>query len=561
MTTRVRSFEFKPRRDGPLRSIIGRNEKELNMHHMQYLMNTYWGLESAQIARRALQARVFCENFDVTVKWFGKEKKKINRVTKMVIEEYWMPTLPDVHDHLIMFGLCPYTWKKIPKSDHVYPVVPPWGTYSITYENNRDGVIFHLYWLDGVMPEKAKNVFWVKGDTYPQNGVLRSTMATLENLCKMQMMNAEASMKAITEAANPFFVFENSPQQNRQLADDIALEEAFGRKEVFKQMGNREEMMARRNSMRNANFQQSVMETTLANHGFGVESYNGFSDFDGSMADTYADTYNKFLSRSIILDPDYKIQQSPKPAILMRMDEIWLKLSRDCASMIGFPLEFAQPMGATRSANVVGNIRFLNESVKKLRKDFRSVVRRMWLVSYGQLVFNEVELVKRRVIRQPSLAKEFQLNEQIEIEIEWPCVPEMSYEQLRQFVLDEVIDHETMSCQAAGLFGLPGSLVNCKGGKLPEQKAMELQEKQFQLQATMQKRQMDMERDQMSEAKTDPPKKKSRKREEKETARPSGQSKAKKLKGAGKTLSIKTSKIKKKKPVDEEAKNPEKATK
>jgi hypothetical protein len=296
-------------------------------------------------------------------------------------------------------------------------------------------------------------------------------------------------MKAVMEAADPFMVFENTPPSNRELSDYVALEEGFGKKEVFQQMGDREEMLAYQTSIRKANFQESLATDALADYGFSPQSYNTFAGWDASLASAYTETYKKFRGRSIILDPDYHIQSGPRPAILMRMEEIWLKLSRDCASMIGFPLEFAQPMGAARSANVVGNIRFLNESVKKLRKDFRRIVRRMWLISYGQLVFNEVEKVRNRVLREPSLSKEFQLNEQIEIEIEWPCIPEMSYEQLRQFVLDEVIDHKTMAEQAAGLFGLPGSLINNDGGKLPEQYAMDLQRKQFQLQAKLQKTQ------------------------------------------------------------------------
>lgn len=527
MSRNVHSQEFKPRRDGALESLIGDGETQLDMYKMQYLYNSYWGLEAAQISKDALQARVFCEIFNVIVTGLGSKKQKINRVTKMVIEEYWMPTLLDIHDYLIMFGVCPYIWKKIPKSDHVYPVVPPWGTYFITYNSNRDGTNFHLYWLDKVMPEEGKNVFWVKGSKYPQGGRFRSTMATLETLYKMQMRNANATLKAIDRAANPHFVFENSPQSGKDLADFLAVEEAFGEREVFKQMQSKEEMMAHRSSLRKENLQNSIIN-------------NNFKEFGGSIGKNHSETYNDFLTHSIILDPGFKVQGSPTPEILMKMDEIWMKLSRDCAAMIGFPLEFAQPMGAARAANVEGNIRFLNESVKKLRKDFRAIVRRMWLVSYGQLIFNEAEKVKRRMITQPSLRKEFEMNKQIEIEIEWPCIPEMSYDQLRQFVLDEVISHETMACQAAGLFGLPSSIINCKGGKLPEQKTAELQEKQFKLQVKAQKQQAELAKQSLNSSENDDESTRpTEKRKERPMHQKAPESAQKKLKGTGKTLSMK----------------------
>ena len=475
------SFDPTSRRRG--NGWIGLGETKLDMNRMQYLKNTFDDLESCQIARVALQARVFCEDFGVIVKGLNKSNISINSVTKMVIGESWMPTLPKVHNYKIMFGLCPYMWKRVPKSNHFYPVVPTWGTYIITYEDRRDGTRFFLYWTDEKgMPKKATNIFWEIDDTAPEGGRFRSIIATLSRMYDMQMINAGAIMSAVKEAANPFFVFEHNPKQANDLSEYIGVEEGFGSKEVFKQMGDKNEMQSYQANLARDRFQSSLMDGTMETMGFDMNPAANFSKWDGSMTSIYKESYNKVLARSIVLDADHKVQGAPTPTILMKMDEIWMKLSRDCASMIGFPLEFAQPMSATRSANVTGNIRFLNESVKKLRKDFRRIVRKMWLISYGSLIVDEVKNRNRSSVKQPSTKMAQQLNEQIEIEIEWPCIPEMTYEQLRQLVVDKVIDHSSMKCQAAGLIGMPASIISKKDGQLPEEYAIELQERQFKLQ-------------------------------------------------------------------------------
>lgn len=523
-------------------SIFRENERPLDMYRMQYLRNSFYALEAAQIATRQIQARVFCENFDVKVKGFGVTEKTTSRETKMVIEEYWMQSMPEIHAHIIQFELCPYIMQKLPRSDHVYPKVPEWGTYFITYEPSFDDTIFRLYRTDKMPPEEVKNVLWVKGVNYPQNGEFRSVMATIDQHFSLQMANLAASMKAMRDAADPMLVFETKPSNNQDLADYLATEEAFGRSEVFRQMGNRQQLYAMQSALKKEHMQSSAVVPAGPSMGFDSPTYLGFEQFDGSMAAAYNDTYKKFMSRSIVLEPDYVIRPTPQARILMNMQEIWTKVSRDIASLIGFPLEFAQPMSKTTAGNVVGESRFLNESVKKLRKDFRRIVRRMWLISYGQLLVKKVDDEKRRIRRNPSAAKEFELNSQIEVEIEWPCVPEQTYDLLRTLVDDEVLDHSAMACQAAGLLGMPLSIINCKGGKLPEQRARELQEKQFKLQEDYQKAQLEMQKQQLKQQE-----RLARKRErdggELQEETPNKKIALKPPKGKGKVLSVKKKKI------------------
>lgn len=466
----------------------GAGETLLNMAEMGQLYDMYWDNEAVQVSRTAIQARVFCDPFDVSVKGLGGKTQGLQKTTKTVISDYWMPTLPKVHDHINMFGLCPYIWKKIPQSPHVYPIVPDWGTYTITYKTTRKGTQFFLYWSDEGMPEKASGVFWVIGEKAPENGRFRSIMATLRKMVMMEINNLRACAKAAHLAANPFYVFENSPKGNEDLADYLTVEEAFGKKEVFKQMGDRNEIMMHKYAMQRNNFENALLETALGPH-FGYKRSNPMPNWSPSHTDAYSDTHNEFLSRSIVMDPGFQVREAPRPAILMNMEQIWSKLSREAAALMGFPLEFAIPMSNQRSGNVQGNARFLNQNVKRLRADFVAYVRRMWLLSYGQLVFREARNMTWRAITKPSLAKEFKMNDQIDITIEWPCIPELSYEQLRQFHLDGWISHEDMACQAGGMFGFPDSIVNCKGGKLPEQREQELKEKQLALQERAQKAQ------------------------------------------------------------------------
>ena len=464
------------------------NEFRLDQSMMNLLREIYYDEPTVQFARRALQARVYCDSFRVKMSGINGVHEVTDNI-QTVIDEFWMKTLHTVSDWLNMFGLCPYVWRVIPGTNDIYPKVPSWGSFFITYELTEYETNFRVYWKDDNTREEAKNVFWVIGDDAPEDGKFRSRMASLVSLYMMKKQNYSATLHGIAEAANPFMVLENHTTEKIDLEDYNKDMEAFGNKVAFTKMEGKEKLRQKVLNMRN----QSMSATMFDSNHNGTGFFNANNNVGcNSLRENLNEMNNKYISRSITLDPDYVLKHGANPQLLMPMTVIWDKLSRDAASVMGFPLEFAQPQGASRSANIEGNKRFLNETVKKLRKEMIIHVKRMWILSYGQIHSNEYKKVRRRILTNPSLAKYWKLNASIELEIEWPCVPEMSKEDIRELRLDGTISSESMKQQQADLLGMPRSMITKGESLLPEERELIMKETALKAQIKLQMHQMKM---------------------------------------------------------------------
>lgn len=431
-----------------------RQEHDIDMDLMSRLRHIFRYLPAAQFSKRALDSRIFCGPFKVFLKVYGKEIP-ITDAQNELIEEKYMNTLHEIQDWLDMFGFCPYMWCSV--DELRYPVVPQWGTFNITYEVTRSETVFRLYWIDdnGVQKE-AKRIFWIKGDDSPDGGEFRSKMSAVLNLYLLQKFNITYLMKATEEAANPFIIFEHHPQGKIDLEKWNSLREAYGDKRAWDQMNIaedfREAIRIRQNTALQGHLNNSMSLHTKPN--IFDNNENG-----SNMRSNASQTYNKFSTRSITTSPDYVTKTGPKPSILMDIETIWRKVSYDCASIMGFPIEFAQPQNAARSSNIEIAQRFLNETVKSARRKMQSIVKRMWLTAYGPLHLSLENDLKQRSVRNLSLSSCMELYSKIDINIEWQCVPEHGYNTLRQLTIDKVIDHNAFKSLTQGLFGIPKHLL------------------------------------------------------------------------------------------------------
>jgi hypothetical protein len=483
-----------------------RREFTFHMEKLGGVMRMLYDVPGFQFARRAMQARVFCGEFIVHLKNWpgvdGENSRTFGEDAQGVVRSHWMPAIKEIYDYKESWGFCPYVWEKIEGTSHFYPRVPVWGTYFLTFEEDRYGREFRLYWTDGIKPELATDVFWVRTDQEPINGELRTAVAALFLDYELYLTNLSCHKQAMINQANPYHIIEYAPRVASDLGEINDTRVMFGAQAALASMKDAEHTRNAQQGVRRDYLMAALNETFEANYGVGWP--DGKDPYEDPEQQALQQTHGRFLQRMVHLNADYHYRPAANSGVVMNMTDIWRKLNQDAANALGFPLEFAQAQSAQRAANVQGNTRYLNENAKEMIRSYTRIVKDMWLASpYGRIIHRlnklkkkaaEEEKQQRRrtkaaqkdgydgmkvprvgAIREPSPKLMHELRRQIDVDIEFSCVPEMSYQQLRELVLDKVISHKDFIKLSGDIFGLPESALSTKANeKLMEQEQMDM---------------------------------------------------------------------------------------
>lgn len=515
-----------------------RREYMFDMGYLEFALRMLYQIPGAQFARRAMQARAFCHEFLVEfTNWPGEaggdESRTFSEDTQDMVRRHWMPFLKEMYDYKEAWGFCPYVWDNIEGTSHWYPRVPPWDTYILSYEEDRSGREYRLYWTDDIRPEEATEVFWVRSDQEPVKGQLRTAIASLMPEYDLYLVNMTGTKTAIVNRSNPYHIFEHHPKPSGDLDEIHDTRLMFGEASALSQhamasMKQREGLKQAQEGVSREYLVRALHSAHEANYGNGWPAGKGPTSVDEQ---NLQETHGQFLQRTVMLSADHVYKAAQTSDVVLKMEDIWRKLNQDAANALGFPLEFAQAQSAQRAANVQGNTRYINENVKQLIREYTRILKRMWLVSpYGRIIqklndlktkaASEQETLKQqqppkkkkpakkgkkskkrkkpekdddddddelqkgsniprvRMVREPSLRKEYELRKLIDVKVKFSCAPEMSYEQLRELVLDNVIDHAQFIKLSSDIYGLPeGSVSTATDGRLMEQEQMEIAKK------------------------------------------------------------------------------------
>lgn len=490
-----------------------RNERMFDMEYLDRVMLMYTTIPGFKFARRSMVANVFCHAFKVKFKnWPGSDGKNVTVGDEIedIIDRHWMPFCRDVYDHMEVWGLCPYVWEQIGDTDHWYPRVPIRNTYTMSYEEDRDGRVYRLYWTDECKLQEAVDVFWIRGDLEPESGVLRTAVAALLPEYDLYLTNMNAHITAITNGVHPYHLLEYHPKNtDASIAEIQDTYVAYGNRAALAALQQHEAPQQMVEESRHSSMMKSLHLANEFNHG------SGWPDPAAKTAEELdlARTQSQFLQRTTALNSDYKYQAAARSMILMPLAENWRKLNDDASSALGLPSGLSQSRSSQHNASVEANAHALNTNVKCILRDFTRIIKRVWTISpSGQRILQLNKMIdrersaaakaaasskpekkwmkekkrkkarrRRRVpwkITPPTEEEERQIFAHVEVEIEFSYTPNMSYDQLRGLYLDKVLSsHEVFVQHAADMFGLGQSALNLGGGKLAEEEQMALTKK------------------------------------------------------------------------------------
>lgn len=325
-------------------------------------------------------------NCPPTVK-MEKLKWEASDELRFLMQTYWMPFLQKVYTWFKCFGVCPWYWEKVRGTDHRIPVVPPFQSgHLTTYLDTKHRQQFSWYWKD--TSDAAKNVN-VEVSRHPPglDGSIRSPIGSLLYEWRTMRIVRTSTEIATDQQAHQQHVFEFHPAKSNQGDDNLATLESFGDKIAGTVMARQEGLLSAKTTIRTADLHHSLATAAAANRGmrarFGSAGAVMRSEDQG---DQWERENANVLERGIPLKPDFTYKPVPPPRISTNVVDISMRLEKMASAIMDIPFQLIESSGGRNTANVQGNLRFVNERIKDWTNVFETLVKKLFLLAYGETI-------------------------------------------------------------------------------------------------------------------------------------------------------------------------------
>ena len=409
-------------------------EVRLDPAATQDIIELYHTTPSIKMARDAFVSMVFCGAFKVIMKTLPLQN---NRELEILIELYWVRWQRDVYDWIKMFGVAVYYFKRVSKSNHFIPIVPPVGSgYITTYMTRDHEQRFKWYWMGEVRVSEDTGVHWVLSDHLPTiHGQYRSPVHTLlPDFRGLRDFRRDARTASFGRA-NPPFIYEHRPPKGGPHDDNLIMLDAFSDKSagaVLDMEGNLQKRKARISSQNLFDtISRAHMRNMRASLARTVRRRGPFKASE-DVFDKWEDENPGFYTRAVPLAAHHHYVSPAQPGVVVDIEKIALRLDNAAGGIMDYPMNMINPQSGSRSAtsNVQSNLRFINEKIKWALAFFSSITKRAFLISYGQVLqrgLNEFVRLRRKNFGPRAM---MDLHVELEVEIEMSCTPIISLDDL-----------------------------------------------------------------------------------------------------------------------------------
>jgi hypothetical protein len=440
---------------------------------------------------------------------------KTNKKMEALIETYWMPWLIAVYDWEKMFGIVPYYIKEIDvngvKSERV-PIVPPFGSGFITTFFKRKEQHFLWYWDEPAA--QGQNMWYsqlkngaLRPDSKPDlafqfivtspptlRGKYTSKLASFLSEQGFSNFVRETEMYAQYWRTHPAVVVEHHPpdQLNQQDADSLISMPALGEESVeFEQAdiireARDEQKQARKLMAGQRQIQKAIQVAERMNSM--RHTYTSAEPAEQIMSRQSSDM--PFSKHRVNLPQHHKFAQMATPAPRGDYDRLMIRADSIAASIMDVPIEMFIPTHGGKSANIEGNLRFINIRIRSVTSAFQRYVKEAYMGIYADAHRRQLKalIVRRRTLTGKPLTREVltMLAARVDVRVEFLCTPLSTYEQLKLMHDDGVIDHDTLGEYALQLAGIPewrrvtdGDEARRKVQDMEMRPQLEMQQRQF----------------------------------------------------------------------------------
>lgn len=495
---------------------------EKALHDIKHMFNN---VPILRISLEAFLSMTLCAPFSFTI-------PKLNMVSSpemgILIERYWMPWLRKVWIWIKMIGICPYYFERPHKnSNHQVPVVPDIDMVRISVSvSKKHKVKYHLSWM-GTLKADYK-IFWVRSEHSPSvDGTIRSPMATLLPQYRTLMVLQQSLEKISAQNAEPSHILEYHPSsahltaENDHLTQEVA---KFGSKAAGLSQARRNASRNQQLRVRTAELIQMTNEVHAANTISRMSAIEQASLLQTDSMQSKLDRSGAgFVDRLLPLPPDYKVSSIQRPQVAADLEKHLASFNLSAAAIMDFAMEMLNPTSYARTNAVKGSERYENERIKQTINFFRAVAHAGIIVAYRYEFERGFSEVREQEISHPrggDASDIAQLYPEIDVEIDMPCTPMMTYQELRQMWADRIMDTRTFALHAFRMNALPEDEIVVEKKMAPDAVSLETFKKLIPQAAAPPKKRERPKEEKAKEEKKEKPKKKKAKGTEKEDEKP-----------------------------------------
>lgn len=374
------------------------------------------------------------------------ENKEAGPELAMVMQTYYLPFLQTMYDWLKMLGVCPWYYRRIRGTVHLYPCVPPWGSgYITTYLDKRHEQQFLWYWND--TREVDRNMHFERTAHVPSlTGTLTSPVSSLIADWKTQRIVRQSTDIAAYQQVRRQHIFEHHPAKNQIGDDNLTTLESFGEGLAADVMAMQEGLANAKVTLRSDALRDAITTTTRNNQG--IRKTKGTGPFVRS--EEHAEQWERenagLLDHAVHLKPDFVYKPVPECKLDVRLDDYAKRMDQLAAAIMDVPLQLTESSGK-HAQNLQGIMRFINERIKFWLIFFENVTRKIFVMAYGNGLQEEMRT------RRPHSVHNYYIQDDIEVRI--PVTPIASYDDLKKAYEDQLYTQHAFATHAFHALGLP----------------------------------------------------------------------------------------------------------
>lgn len=363
-----------------------------------------------------------------------------------VLDMYWLPWLQSMYDWLKMIGICPWYYRRIRGTIHMYPCVPPWGSgYITTYLDKRHEQQFSWFWNDTQV--KDNSIHFERSAHIPAlNGQLTSPVASLIPDWKTQKIVRESTDIVAYQQARPQHIFEHHPPKNQIGDDNMTTLESFGEKVAADVMATQEGLTLAKMRIRTDALKEAIQETISNNHGMKKRLGTGPFIRSETQSDQWERENAGLLDHAVHLKPDFVYKPVQSPKLDIHLHEYAKRMDQAVGAIMDIPLQLTESSGKL-GQNMQGIMRFINERVKYWLSYFETVTRRVFVMAYGMGLEQEMRS------RTPYSVRQLYIQESVHVRI--PVTPIATFDDLKKVYDSGLYNQHAFAIHTFNALGLP----------------------------------------------------------------------------------------------------------
>ena len=300
----------------------------------------------ARIPICVMNCLLLSEMFEVEIPEWGK---KLSDDMREVMAKDWLKALKEMYYWNLAVGVAPYKWIYVRGTNHWYPLVLNHkdGMIRIVPAKERGMYEYQWFWNRDIQQKPDEEIHFRRSADEPDpDGRLRSVLSSVLELYRTAKIAELQTIAAGREAAHPSWIFEQK-NGNFDINNYNEALQQFGQAGAGFLLDQDQNLGASFHKRRRDDMREAFLDAHRHNFRRGAVARTS------TVGETDAANADRFMERSVLLDPNWHLVNGPQSRMIRNPLELWKRLENDISSLMGFPLDFVKPSSRQASGKSV----------------------------------------------------------------------------------------------------------------------------------------------------------------------------------------------------------------